>query len=90
MANFATSQTVTVESPVEFYARPSAKNDDTIVVGLEANGERRRVALLRVEDGAVKIRTLDGNPRERSSQEDGTQRVFRVDLDELTDDAVPA
>lgn len=84
---FPTTQTRTVETPVSLYVRPSTRNDDTIVVGVETGGERKRAVLVRVlDDGSVRVRTLDGNPREASSNTSGTQTVLEFAAAELTDD----
>lgn len=87
MATFATTQSTTVEVPVELTVRESRKNPDTVVVGVKSNGESKRAVLVRVlPDGNVRVRTLNGNPREASSNSD-TQSVFEFSLDELTPDA---
>lgn len=87
MATFNTTQTETVEVPVELTVRESRRNPDTVVVGVKSNGTTKRVALVRVlPDGNIRLRTLNGNPREASSNSD-TQTVFEFRLDELTDDA---
>ena len=73
----------------ELYARPSRKQPDTaIVVGVRtAEGEDKRIVLLRLEDDGetVKLRALSGNPRERSSTAN-TQAVARVAVADLTPD----
>lgn len=87
MPTFPTSQTVAVPQPVNLTVRASKKNPDTIVVGVEANGTRKRVALVRVLDAEnIRVRTLDGNPRERSSKAE-TQTVLEFNLSDLSDDA---
>lgn len=81
-----TGRNKTVTSPVNLYTRPSKKQPGVLVVGVEFNGTRKRVALVRVNgDDTVKIRTLDGNPREASSKAD-TQSVREIPFDQLTDD----
>ena len=80
--------TTVTEAPVSFSVRPSRRNPDTIVVTLAVPGEgTRRVALLRLTDGGtgVTIRTLDGNPREKSST-DNTQTVISVSVADLTEE----
>lgn len=86
MPTFPTTQTVSVPSTVNLTVRASRKNPDTIVVGVEANGSRKRVALVRVLDAeTIRVRTLDGNPREASSHA-VTQTVHEFALDDLSDD----
>lgn len=75
-----------VTVPEGFFVRPSKKRPDVMVVGVEVDGERKRVALLRVVEGQVKVRTLDGNPREKSSTTN-TQSEVVLDLDTLSVDA---
>lgn len=93
---FATPATAPAAAPEpevtypRLYVRPSNKRpDDTIVVGIEKeDGERKRIVLVRIEDEGetVKLRALNGNPREASSNTK-TQGVSTVAVDELTDDA---
>lgn len=85
MPSFTTTQSVQRPVPVSLYVRESRKNPDTIVVGVDAD-ERRRAVLVRVlPDGRVRVRTLNGNPREASSNAD-TQAVHEFGLDELSAD----
>jgi hypothetical protein len=74
--------------PSPFYVRASRKRDDVLVVGIEDpdTHERRRVALLRVEGGDVKLRTLNGNAREASSNST-TQQVIYLPTEDLTFDS---
>lgn len=89
--SFETSQTRvrTVEDKQFLYVRRSAKNRDTLVIGVvgeEGDDSARRAVLVRLnDDGSVKIRTLDGNPREASSKTE-TQRVLTVDADDMSED----
>ena len=72
------------------YVRPSNKRpDDTIVAGIEfEDGTRKRIVLIRIEDDGetVKLRALNGNPREASSNTK-TQGVSTVAVADLTPDA---
>lgn len=82
------TRTRTVTEPVDLYVRESRKQPGVLVVGIQSGDTRKRVALVRVEDGGntVKVRTLDGDPKERSSKA-LTQRVLRLRTEALTEDA---
>lgn len=75
--------------PTGIYTRPSHKRpDDVIVVGhRDEDGTRRRIALVRVDEGngTATVRLLNGNPREASSNTE-TQAVAVLSLDDLTTD----
>ena len=72
--------------PFPFYVRPSKKKEGVLIVGIETGEGRKRVALVRANyDGSVRVRTLNGNPREASSKAE-TQLAAVMTETELTDD----
>ena len=75
-------------TPTPFYTRPSAKKEGVLVVGVRTEDGDRRVALLRLsDDGTVKVRSLNGNPREASSNTN-TQAEFYLPVEDLTPDPI--
>lgn len=82
----ADTESVVEDTPL-FTIRPSLKRPDSaaVVVLNHPYGESLRTVLVRYDDVAdtVKVRLLDGNPRERSSSSE-TQAVAVLNVAELS------